>query len=56
MQISCSNCGAMLFVDDAQLTLPALGGSEMLVQIAACNCLHEVDQRLGRWLLMSQDR
>src|ERR1035438_2712996 len=25
-------------------------------QVAACNLLHEVDERLARWLLMSQDR
>ncbi len=27
-----------------------------VTQIAACNRLHEVDERLSRWLLMSQDR
>jgi CRP-like cAMP-binding protein len=27
-----------------------------VTQVAACNRLHEVDQRLARWLLMSQDR
>ncbi len=25
-------------------------------QVAACNRLHEVDERMARWLLMSQDR
>jgi len=32
----------------------ALGAQS--VQVAACNRLHEVDQRLARWLLMCQDR
>ena len=27
-----------------------------IAQVAACNRLHELDQRLARWLLMCQDR
>jgi CRP-like cAMP-binding protein len=27
-----------------------------VAQLAACNRLHDIDQRLGRWLLMCQDR
>ena len=27
-----------------------------MCQIAACNRLHEVEQRFARWLLMTQDR
>jgi CRP-like cAMP-binding protein len=27
-----------------------------VTQVAACNRLHEVDERLARWLLMSEDR
>ena len=27
-----------------------------IAQIAACNRLHEIEQRLARWLLMGQDR
>jgi CRP-like cAMP-binding protein len=27
-----------------------------IAQIAACNRLHEVEERLGRWLLMCADR
>jgi CRP-like cAMP-binding protein len=27
-----------------------------VAQVAACNRLHEIEQRLARWLLMSQDR
>jgi CRP-like cAMP-binding protein len=28
----------------------------LMMQSAACNALHEVDQRCARWLLMTQDR
>jgi hypothetical protein len=27
-----------------------------IAQIAACNCLHEIDQRLARWLLLCRER
>ena len=27
-----------------------------VAQLAACNRLHDIDQRLARWLLMCQDR
>ena len=27
-----------------------------VAQTAACNRLHDIEQRLGRWLLMTQDR
>jgi hypothetical protein len=31
-------------------------GTMEVTQIAACNCLHCIEERLVRWLLMSQDR
>lgn len=34
----------------------ALEVAAQSAQIAACNRLHDANQRLGRWLLMSQDR
>ena len=34
----------------------ALMHGMQVAQIAACNRLHEIDQRLSRWLLMCQDR
>jgi CRP-like cAMP-binding protein len=30
--------------------------SVQVTQVAACNRLHEVNERLARWLLMTQDR
>ena len=40
----------------AELCHFALMHGMQVAQLAACNRLHEVDQRLVRWLLMCQDR
>jgi CRP-like cAMP-binding protein len=40
----------------AELSRFALMSGLQVAQIAACNRLHEVEQRLVRWLLMCQDR
>jgi CRP-like cAMP-binding protein len=40
----------------SELTRFALMHGMQVAQLAACNRLHEVEQRLGRWLLMCQDR
>jgi CRP-like cAMP-binding protein len=40
----------------SQLSRFALLHGMQVAQLAACNRLHEVDQRLARWLLMCQDR
>jgi CRP-like cAMP-binding protein len=39
-----------------ELTRYALLHGLQVAQIAACNRLHEIEQRLARWLLMCQDR
>lgn len=40
----------------AELSRFALMHGMQVAQLAACNRLHDVDQRLARWLLMCQDR
>ena len=40
----------------SELTRFALIQGMQVAQLAACNRLHEVEQRLVRWLLMCQDR
>jgi len=40
----------------AELSRFALMHGMQTAQLAACNRLHEVEQRLARWLLMCQDR
>ncbi|MFY9843766.1 MAG: Crp/Fnr family transcriptional regulator [Terriglobales bacterium] len=40
----------------AELSRFALMHGIQVAQLAACNRLHEVEQRLARWLLMCQDR
>jgi CheY-like chemotaxis protein len=52
MATSLRNCPDMqqrLLRHSQELTMQA-------TQVAACNRLHKVDQRLARWLVMSQDR
>ena len=46
---ACANLEQSLLRYTQELTMQA-------TQVAACNRLHEVDERLARWLLMSQDR
>jgi len=41
---------------NTQLSRFALMHGMQVAQLAACNRLHEVEQRLARWLLMCQDR
>jgi|SRR5580704_4902873 CRP-like cAMP-binding protein len=40
----------------AELSRFALMQGMQVAQLAACNRLHEIEQRLSRWLLMCQDR
>jgi CRP-like cAMP-binding protein len=40
----------------AELSRFALMHGMQVAQLAACNRLHDIDQRLARWLLMCQDR
>jgi CRP-like cAMP-binding protein len=40
----------------AELSRFALMHGMQVAQLAACNRLHEIEQRLARWLLMCQDR
>ena len=40
----------------SELSRFALMHGMQVAQLAACNRLHEIDQRLARWLLMCQDR
>lgn len=40
----------------SELSRFALMHGMQVAQLAACNRLHDIEQRLGRWLLMCQDR
>ena len=40
----------------SELSRYGLMHAMQVAQLAACNRLHEIDQRLARWLLMCQDR
>ena len=52
LQIALRNCPQLL----AELLRYSQEATMEVTQIAACNRLHDVEQRLARWLLMTQDR
>jgi hypothetical protein len=49
------SCRVLRFCDPNSAASPLMQGMQV-AQLAACNRLHETEQRLVRWLLMCQDR